>query len=187
MRKPMMHDNREQSPNFSTVTDYFVWDHDAMDALLHEVVSHVREQSWKLATHTLARFAARVGRHIEMEENIVFPLVRDRCPELDADAEEADAHPKIQEALARLTRAVSERSQEEVARAYDAMERVLPRHALYEETELYPAIDAVLGKREQTALVASLVAYRNDILSDTWATPLPREKSFRSRSQPAPN
>lgn len=137
------HVYRRDSRPQRSVTDYLAWDHDRLDALLESAMAAAKRAQWPVAQALVDDFSHGLNRHIQIEEDILFPAFEDATgmhqggPTLVMRHEHVD----IRQCLAGIM---------EGARAcdYDAMERnradllgVLVPHNMKEESILYPATD----------------------------------------------
>jgi uncharacterized protein (DUF2249 family)/hemerythrin-like domain-containing protein len=137
------------------VAEYLNWDHQRLDALLSEVHRRLERGSCAAATPRFAEYRCGLGRHIEMEEQILLPAFETVTgvggnPMATIYTEHETAHrmcEEIAEALAADDR----------ARAFglvEALREMLLRHNLKEERLLYPTSDRLAGgERERADLV----------------------------------
>lgn len=149
------HVYRRDSRPQRSVTDYLAWDHDRLDALLDSAMSAAQRAQWPAARALADDFGHGLLRHIQIEEEILFPAFEQATgmhqggPTLVMRHEHVD----IKQYLSGILDGAREGD-------YDAMERnradllgVLVPHNMKEESILYPATD----RFHQDAALESLV------------------------------
>ncbi len=133
-----------------SVTDHMQADHERLDAILEEVRELVATASFADAATRYTAFAAGLRRHIEVEEQILFPLFEKltgmtRGPTHVMRLEHGDIQRLLDAAHAALEVG-------NLAGANDtlgALVEMLGAHNQKEERVLYPMIDRAVGAGPQ--------------------------------------
>jgi len=129
------------------VTEYLETDHRRLDAIVAEVRSLVEAGSFPQAGTRFAEFQCGLDRHIEVEEQILFPLfeqmtgMRDAGPTVVMRSEHVDIRQLMDDATAALKSA--DRTQTDSV--LDGLMDVLGSHNTKEERVLYPMTDRAVG------------------------------------------
>lgn len=128
-----------------------------MPGLVRAVAADDRERAALVADH-IALVSSVLDHHHLGEEEYVWPLLRERCPQqparIDVDAMEAQ-HQAIHKCLVRVRRAVaawidsaSEDTREAAADAIDELIPVMKEHLALEEERVVPLIEKYLTDAE---------------------------------------
>jgi iron-sulfur cluster repair protein YtfE (RIC family) len=145
---------------FDTVTAYLTWDHDELDLMLHDVVHIVDDQEWEQADDHMRELAARLTRHIQLEEAILFPLFEERVAMIGPTQVMRSEHREILAALDRMRGAIESRDPDGFSGSLrDLVTRLTP-HNDKEENVLYPAIDRAVSQTERATLLDRVLGYR---------------------------
>lgn len=133
------------------ISSFFEQDHREIDAILSEVPF----ESSKEAVTTFEEFDRRLERHIHWEEEILFPAVAQRAPELKLGPIRVMKmeHEDIRKNKAAALKALREGDGKLAKSHAEAMLRVLKDHNLKEEQILYPACDQLLSPGETKAVL----------------------------------
>lgn len=143
---------------FDTISDYFSWDHDRLDALLQSASNFVKDGTWVHAWRVYAEFERGLDRHIRLEEEILFPVFEARTGNTGPTTVMREEHKVIRGVLAVLAAAVGRADAAGFQSGLAALDVVLPEHNAKEEQVLYPMADRVLPDHERAALAARLQA-----------------------------
>ena len=131
-----------------TISGFFQHDHDRLDALLQSFQTLKRQNVLK-AKEAFTQFKSGLERHIQWEENLLFPLWEEKTGMSDGGPTFVmrHEHRRIEEQLQAIDRNVTE-EQADDAQAEQALLALLAAHNLKEERVLYPAIDQVITAEE---------------------------------------
>lgn len=105
---------------------------------------HARAGHWEDAADGFAAFRRDIERHMQVEEQVLFPAVEGGA-ETPLTAILRKGHRDLRAFFDELDEALQTRDPEECARIATTMRSLLARHDEMEETELYPAAEARLG------------------------------------------
>lgn len=150
---------RRASASARTVSDYLEFDHRRLDAMLPAVVERLQKREFGGAADQFAEFSCGLNRHIEAEEQVLFPAFEERTgirtgPTVVMRAE----HVEIRKWMALVE--TSLRAQDD-AGARDALTRLtaaLSAHNMKEELVLYPMTDQAADEGERDTLVRQMQA-----------------------------
>ncbi len=132
-------------------------DHDRIDALLDDAVECVQDAELERAQSTFDEFDAALRRHIEVEEEILFPLFETRHGAGSGPVNVMTIeHRAIQRTVGAMRDALARGDERAFLDAKALLVGELVPHNLKEERFLYPAIDELLIPSERTALVHRL-------------------------------
>lgn len=141
------------------VDEYLSWDHNRLDAILDMVIDLFEAAQVEEARTRFAEFACGLDRHIDLEENIVFPVFDAQSPHAGPTRVMCMEHVHIREALRSIEAALQKSDANAFDEGIETLVSVLGEHNAKEEGILYPAIDrmtdaagrADLVRRMQTA------------------------------------
>lgn len=134
------------SPRAEGVTRTLEVDHRALDALLLESERLARAASFAEAREQFAAFASRLIRHIEVEEEVLFPAIEQM--ELALRGPTSVMRAEHEELRALLEQVAGELAAEAVGwtAALLRLKQMLLVHDTKEERVLYPMADAAAQK-----------------------------------------
>lgn len=134
------------------ISTFFENDHREIDALLAEVPFHDSPR----AVAGFEAFDRRLERHIDWEEEILFPAVCEKgtCLEHSPIRVMKMEHVEIRSKKAAALAALRSGDGTAARRNIDAMLAVLKGHNMKEEQVLYPACDELLNDAERLAILA---------------------------------
>lgn len=145
-----------------TVTELLEGDHDRLDGILDSVRTLVAAGSFGEARERFAEFTCGLRRHIDFEEQILFPVFEKATGMFEAGPTSVmrGEHVEIRDLLDAVAATLPDADS---ARAGDAIERLvdsLGTHNLKEERVLYPMADHAAGDdRARDDLVKRLQAF----------------------------
>jgi len=141
-----------------TLTECLQIDHRRLDEILAECKTLATAARFAAAADRFTTFREGLARHIDAEEDVLFPALAERAPHATGPMRVMHAeHEQIRELMATLagTLAASDPAWRSVV---GALEEVLSGHNLKEEHVLYPMADeATSDAPELDALRARLV------------------------------
>jgi uncharacterized protein (DUF2249 family) len=128
------------------VLDYLGWDHRRLDGLLVETVRSLKRDDRVAAAARFAEFWCGVGRHAEMEEQILLPAFERVTgeggnPLLQVYSE----HETIHRLSGEIAAALPGGDRGAVITRVEAVRELLEAHGLREERVLYPLSDRLAG------------------------------------------
>jgi regulator of cell morphogenesis and NO signaling len=129
-------------------------DHRRLDAILHEAEEAASAAGFERARELFATFASGLERHIEAEENILFPELEEMEP--GAAGPTAVMHAEHEEIRALLERIGADfASKSSTWRTpFQRLGEVLSAHNMKEERILYPMADAASRDAGRDAALA---------------------------------
>ncbi len=141
----------------NSISAFFEKDHREIDPLL-EAVDYGAPRESCGAFH---EFDARLERHIQWEENVLFPAVGAKAPPLKLGPIRVMLmeHEEIRADKAAALRALKAGDGARAKKAADTMLAVLASHNAKEERILYPACDSCFSEAEAEALLARVRAH----------------------------
>jgi hemerythrin-like domain-containing protein len=138
----------------SSISEAFARDHRRLEQALEASMMHVRAARWDAAAGAFAAFRRGIERHMEVEEQVLFPAV-ERGTETPLTAILRKGHRDLRIFFDEIDDALQARDVEEYERIAASMQALLAHHDETEEVELYPAAQARLGA-EAAAVAARL-------------------------------
>lgn len=122
-------------------------EHHGILALLLAVLDHTEGEDWEGATNTYDLFAMRLGNHIRMEDELVFPLVRNAVGDLQFPLiRKLTSEHEVIWGLAKAIEAhIHRRNKGGVKYDVRELEETLKLHETVEEQSLYPILDRALS------------------------------------------
>jgi regulator of cell morphogenesis and NO signaling len=136
-------------------------DHDRLDALERRAFAARDEGRLEQAAIVFSRFAVGLRRHIDFEEQLLFPVFEARAglsPAAGPTAVMRAEHREILSLIERIGSAVGDAAAE-AENLRGALHFVLGEHNLKEEQVLYPGLDSLLGEEKSDELVAQIQAF----------------------------
>lgn len=152
---------RRVSDDPRNVTEYLEGDHRRLDAIVPEVRRLVAAGSFSEAGERFAEFTCGLSRHIDVEEQILFPAFEEKTgitggPTYVMRGE----HVEIRRLMNEVAAALEAGDGAGVERSIRGLTEVLSAHNMKEEHVLYPMIDRTAGgERACDDLVKRLQAF----------------------------
>jgi iron-sulfur cluster repair protein YtfE (RIC family) len=142
---------------FDSVTAYLSWDHRRLEAGLEEADLRVAGARWPEAAAGHAAYQRNLDRHIQLEEEIVFPVFEARSGIVDGPtAVMRDEHRCLRRAVSMMGAAIAVEDAAAYAEARSFLDSVLPGHEAKEERILYPMVDRLLAPPDRATITARL-------------------------------
>ena len=138
---------RRQTQSPCSVTEHLATDHRRLDAILAEVRSLVQAGALPQAGTRFTEFQCGLDHHIDVEEQILFPLfeqmtgLRDGGPTFVMRGEHVEIHRLMDDTTAVLQTG----DQAQADAALDSLMDVLASHNMKEERVIYPMTDRAAG------------------------------------------
>ncbi len=140
-----------------TVSACLERDHHEIDAILNDVESLVRRGEPSAAAQLFGSFRTRLQRHIEAEEEILFPLYEQLSDHDGPTRVMLGEHAEIRRLMATIAEGFQRPDITQLLEAIRKLARALSVHNMKEERVLYPGTDDALSlDAEREALVARL-------------------------------
>jgi uncharacterized protein (DUF2249 family) len=152
---------RRPAEGMRTVTDYLEADHRRLDAIMEDVQGRIADAAWAAAAERFAEFACGLDRHIEIEEQILFPAFEQLTgmthgPTTVMRGEHVD----IRALMTAIAAAIAAADAPRALNSIGAIGGVLGDHNLKEERILYPTADRAAGGADaRDALVRRMQAF----------------------------
>lgn len=128
-----------------TTTECLQTDHRRLDAILTECKALAAAGRFPVAADRFAMFRQGLSRHIDAEEDVLFPALSERAPHAAGPVRVMRAeHGEIRDLMATLASALAA-SDPTWRSTVSALEEVLSGHNMKEERILYPMADEALG------------------------------------------
>lgn len=149
----------DQSP--SSVTEYLEHDHRRLDALFEASLDLAETTGCAEAQGSFREFALGLSRHIDVEEQVLFPAFERLAGSTNGPTAVMRAeHGEIRRCLDTIVRSVEAQDRPRLKSACDALLRVLSAHNMKEEAILYPMTDRwISGVQERRELVQRLRSF----------------------------
>lgn len=149
---------RRPASGARSVVEFLEWDHDRLDALFAEAKKQAGLGDVKVARERFDELAAGLLRHIEMEEQVLFPAFEAATgaagPVRVMTMEHVEIKKLLEEAAAALDGADAPSFSDGAAQ----LEAILSEHNMKEEHVLYPATDRALDDARRDGLVRDMQA-----------------------------
>jgi hemerythrin-like domain-containing protein len=127
-----------------SIGEAFAHDHRRLEEALAASAAHVDSTRWEKAAEAFAAFRRGIERHMQVEEEVLFPAV-EQGAETPLSAILRKGHHDLRVFFDELDDALQARDADEYRRIAATMRALLERHDEKEEAELYPAAQARLG------------------------------------------
>lgn len=140
-----------------TITEYMMQDHVLIDGIFERAGSAAAAQDFAALEREAELFLQRIGRHIDIEETLLFPAFEERTG-MSAGGPSAQMrveHQQMDEVFGRMREALGKRDAGAYQRAAQALLEILVPHNLKEEQMMYPMIEQAVGD-EASSLLAEV-------------------------------
>lgn len=142
-----------------SVTEYLQGDHKRLDALLVSVERHTDAGSFAEAQARFAEFACGLNWHINVEEQLVFPLFEAKTGMTQGPTTVMrEEHKDIRERIQGVITALATSTAAPVHDAIGKLTMVLGAHNLKEERMLYPMTDRAIETFEAQERIVCRIA-----------------------------
>ena len=141
-----------------TILEFLGSDHRACDDLFASAEMAVAQNNWARARSQFERYQAAMGRHLAMEENILFPAFEAHTGNSMGPTQILRMeHQQIRDLIKHMARAVADSNQNSYLGLSETLNTLLQQHNLKEESMLYPMSDQVLGS-DRNAVIRAMEA-----------------------------
>ncbi|HEX5100832.1 MAG TPA: hemerythrin domain-containing protein [Polyangiaceae bacterium] len=145
------------TPGARTVSECLERDHRRLDASLNQAAALAREGDFATAQRTFASFRTGLDKHIDAEEEILFPVYEQRCAGDGPTNVMLGEHANIRRLMAAVAEHLGKSDGHEAGQQLLALARALSAHNFKEERVIYPETDAALELDvDRVALVARI-------------------------------
>lgn len=125
-----------------TVCEQLIDDHRRCDDLFLSMEKKVGQSKWKEALDQFLAFSTAFQRHIETEESVFFPLIKDVAGEDAWPLKELRAeHAKLEMIMLRLGEAIRNQSKDDFILHAESFFILMHTHSIKEEQILYPELE----------------------------------------------
>lgn len=144
-----------------SIMRYLAWDHDRLDALLHEAVRQARSDQWREVHALIVDFKTGLFRHIDIEEKDLFPAFESITGVSEGGPTDVmrNEHEEIKEAVEGMLQATVNRHLDDFERFHANLLGVLVEHNMKEENILYPMTDRALDDIARNRLVEQMLLH----------------------------
>lgn len=153
----------EQAPAEApgTVTEYLEADHRRLDAILPDVERLAAAGEYPDAARRFAEFESGLGRHIDVEEQILFPTFESATGMAGGPTQVMRMeHVQIRDWMRAASDSLARGDGGRLAEAVGGLTQVLSAHNMKEEHMLYPMTErAVQGEAQRRQLVERLRSF----------------------------
>lgn len=130
----------------ATIFDYLLSDHRRCDILFDELSRSIVAHQWALASHYHAQFVTSFASHIDKEETLFFPRLKQAVSGSDwLISELTIEHERLRTLLARVGKSVRDNDQDEFFLHAESFLLLMREHSKKEEEILYPAVEKRFG------------------------------------------
>lgn len=138
-----------------SINDYMMKDHAACDAALGRADDAARGADWPVLQSEVNAFLAHIARHIELEEELLFPAFEAGTGMSAGGPSETmrDEHVQMQPLFAQMRDAAAAKDAASYLDASQALRDILQQHNMKEEQMMYPMLDQALGAQAAAAMV----------------------------------
>lgn len=140
----------------STISGFFQNDHDRLDALFQSFQT-LKRQNVSKAKETFTQFKSGLERHIQWEEELLFPLWEEKTGMVDGGPTFVmrHEHRRIEEQLRAIDQNLVQDNADD-AEPEQTLLALLAAHNLKEERVLYPAIDQATTPEERSDILKQI-------------------------------
>ncbi len=138
-----------------SINDYMMKDHAICDATFQRAADAARDADWAKLQSESGVFLARIARHIDLEENRLFPAFEEGSGMSAGGPTETmrDEHVQMQPLFAQMREAAAAQNAASYLEASRALHDILQQHNMKEEQMMYPMLDQSLGPQAAAAMV----------------------------------
>lgn len=137
-----------------SISSYMQQDHVLIDGIAERAIAAAQAGDWPALEREASDFLRRLRRHIEMEENVLFPAFEQRTGMTAAgpSAQMRVEHTQMRPILSRMQEAASAPDRVGYQQASKALFDILVPHNMKEEQMMYPMLDEAVGEGVQALL-----------------------------------
>jgi len=152
---------RRDSGNPRTITEFLQADHRRLDAIYADFRGDVDSGNMEEAAKKFREFDLGLRRHIQVEEDILFPVFEEKTGMTDAGPTFVMRmeHQEIKETMERILGNADSGDQAKAREGAEMLLQVLSEHNMKEEHILYPESDAFLMNAEREEVIKKAQTY----------------------------
>ncbi len=146
---------RRKTASERSVTEYFEGDHRRLDEIYDRFQNEYKAGQWDEAASDFRAFRLGLRRHIQAEEEILFPTFEEKTGMVDAGPTFVMRmeHKDIREFLDRVLEGAESKDEQKTKDASYHLTSLLADHNMKEEHILYPESDSFLNDAEREQVV----------------------------------
>ncbi|ROR29529.1 hemerythrin domain-containing protein [Inmirania thermothiophila] len=130
----------------SEISSFMTRDHRDCDELFAAAENAVHEGDWEAARERFAAFADALRRHLDMEEQVLFPEIEERTGMVGGPTQVMRIeHQQMRDVIAAMEQAVADEDADEYLGQAETLMILMQQHNMKEEQILYPMSDQALG------------------------------------------
>ncbi len=140
------------------INDYMMKDHRDCDEIFDRARDAADAGDWDTASRAAGSFLARIERHIELEEDLLFPAFEESSGASAGGPTETmrSEHVQMRPLFEQMRSALAAKNARQYGEAAQALHEILMQHNMKEEQMMYPMLDQSLGNDGATRMVAQL-------------------------------
>lgn len=129
------------------INDYMMKDHQEIDAIFMRSRDAAATSDWIGLQRNGESFLGRIGRHIEMEEELLFPTFDETTGMSSGGPTETmrSEHAQMQPMFAQMCAAIDAKNAAQYLQVSQTLNELLQQHNMKEEQMMYPMLDRALG------------------------------------------
>lgn len=129
------------------INGYMLNDHRECDEIFVRASEAAAASDWTALERHAGDFLGRIGRHIEMEETLLFPAFEENTGmgEGGPTATMRGEHAQMRPMFAQMREAITQRNAPQYRQVSQALHELLQQHNMKEEQMMYPMLDQSLG------------------------------------------
>lgn len=138
-----------------SINDCMMKDHATCDAAFERAAGAARDADWPKLQSESEAFLAHIARHIQLEEELLFPAFEEGSAMSAGGPTETmrSEHTRMQPLFAQMRDAAAAKDAARYLDASQALREILQQHNMKEEQMMYPMLDQSLGARDAAAMV----------------------------------
>ncbi len=138
-----------------SINDYMMKDHATCDAAFSRAADAARAADWRKLQSEAGAFLAHIARHIQLEEEVLFPAFEEGSGMSAGGPTETmrSEHVQMQPLFAQMRDAVAAKDATSYLDASQTLHEILQQHNMKEEQMMYPMLDQSLGTQAAAAMV----------------------------------
>ncbi len=135
------------------IHDYMTRHHAHCDALFTQAETEAMAEDWAGAKRDCTAFLTDIARHMDAEENVLFPLFEARTGITGGPTHVMRTeHTRMKEIFDGLLDAIGSRDATAYRGHAAALKSILNAHNMKEESVLYPMLDQIAGAERDSTL-----------------------------------
>ena len=145
-----------------TICEYLAQEHLRCDRLFAKVESCIAQRDWRNADQHFRLFEDAMGRHIVMEESILFPAFINAVSGASAPiAMLRTEHQRLKAIFERFEDSLQRQDLRDFALHADSYVLLVRQHSMKEEEMLYPLLDRILADSRERIVDAMCASMSN--------------------------